>query len=138
VIPIVASLRAERALVSNILYKNHNQHRRAPYFASFKELHVSVGHLVAACGVLLGESPPAAYGHCATCAAAALAAQTSRSALALSRKVLAAHTGAGFASLAVVLGASAAVYWHAAHRASELLAGMARDCGHCSGGMAPE
>jgi hypothetical protein len=116
----------EVRLLEAVLYKAHNQHRRAPYFAAFRSLHSQAKRVLLACKALglaggrsAGEAgapraapgPGAAAVAAAAAGAAGAAARASAVALPLCRRILRPHTGAGFAGLGVVLAASAAVYW---------------------------
>ncbi len=108
-----------------LLYRSHNQHRRAPYFTAFERLHALARGVARACEALGrgggggggGEGAPRLRA-----AAAAAAARAAAAALPLCRRVLRPHTGAGFAGLGAVLAASAAVYQQALAELAGLLA----------------
>ena len=96
--PPLSRLASEVALCSVVLYKNANQHRRAPYFAAFRRLHALCRRVLAAAR----QGPPAG--------AAPLATRAAALALPLCAAVQRPQRGAGFAPLALTLAASAAVY----------------------------
>ena len=112
---LLAPLLEELALCRALVRTNANQHRRAPYFAAFRRLHALAAAVARACeGVTdaavlaaAAEPPPAA---CPVRAAACAAADAARRSLPLCARVHSPQRGAGFAGLALVLAASAAVY----------------------------
>ncbi len=99
-------LAEELRLLEAVLYKSHNQHRRAPYFAAFRRLHALARRVARAC-----EAVGRGGGQDRAAAAGAAAGRAAAAALPLCQRVLRPHTGAGFAGLGVVLAASAAVYY---------------------------
>jgi hypothetical protein len=116
------SLRTEARLLAVVLRRSKNQHRRTLYFRAFQRLHALVLRALAACEAVsdahvrakMADRSAHAFepgGVVAAC----------ESALPLCERVLAPHTSAGFAALAVVLGSSAAVYLQSLRRINECL-----------------
>jgi hypothetical protein len=100
----LAALRAELSLSRAVVFKSANQHRRTLYFQRFRRL-------VRLATLGIRDVDAAAAAGAVTSAAALAARARARVALSLARAVAAPHVGAGFANLAVVLAASAAVFW---------------------------
>jgi hypothetical protein len=99
-----------------VLYKNANQHRRAPYFAAFRRLH-------ALCRRVLAGARAASRSRDALGPVAALAARAADLAPPLCAVVQRAQKGAGFAALALTLAASAAVYFQCLREVAAALEG---------------
>ena len=111
VVAALATLKAELLLSRDVIYRNQNQLRRAPYFRAFRQLHALAARAADELDRGGGASPRARRAVVAALAAA----------LPLCRRVVQPHTGAGFAGLAVILAASAAVYWEALNALSRAL-----------------
>lgn len=92
-------------MMDAVLYKSHNQQRRAPYYAAFRRLHTQAKRMRAACEAVGRGGPAEALG--------AAAKRASAIGLPLCARILRPHTGAGFAGLGVTLAASAALYFQA-------------------------
>jgi hypothetical protein len=116
-----ARLAEELRLLDALLYKSHNQHRRAPYFTALGRLHGLARRAARACEAL-GRAGGSAEAPRLRAAAGATAARAAAAALPLCRRVLRPHAGAGFAALGAVLAASAAVYHQALAELAALLA----------------
>ena len=117
-----ARLAEELRLLDALLYKSHNQHRRAPYFAALGRLHGLARRVARACEALGRAGGGSAEALRLRAAAGATAARAAAAALPLCRRVLRPHAGAGFAALGAVLAASAAVYHQALAELAVLLA----------------
>ena len=127
----LAPLRPELALAHAIVMKNANQHRRTLYFRAFRRLCAVSARCVASVdeaaavarrrGVGVGV-PPSTSTSTSTCAELARAARgAEREARKLAQATAATQKGAGFAPLALVLAASAAVFWAGINAAATAL-----------------
>ncbi len=108
-------LRTELTLARAIILKNANQHRRTLYFRSFRRLCTVAARCIAMIDGVVIAVVAARRDGAPTAQSLTTLAQTMRStervALTLASTSAAPQRGAGFASLAVVLSASAAVLW---------------------------
>jgi len=93
--------------MDELIYKSHNQHRRALYFSSFRRLHSLAKRVLKVCKDLESD---------------AISSRRKREArdiitfavpasLPLCRRVMRPHQGAGFAGLGTIIVASSAVYY---------------------------
>lgn len=121
---IVADLQREAALVQLLVVKHTNQHRRTRYWRAFVQLHKLAVRVAAQTlqplAVWRSASPESLAAYRASAGACASAHAT---ALALAARLTAPHKGAGFAALAAVILASAAVYVDLLRRATAALEG---------------
>jgi hypothetical protein len=121
---VVSDLQREAALGHLLIVKHTNQHRRTRYWRAFVQLHKLAtrvaAHMLQPLTVWRSASPESLAAYRASAGACASAHAT---ALALATRLTAPHKGAGFAALAAVILASAAVYVDLLRRATAALEG---------------